>query len=109
MLDGPITLTRDGLYVAIRLSPRANADRLLAVAATAEGGQAIKVSVSAPPQGGRANEALLRLLAYTWHLPRRNLSIVAGATSRNKIVNVAGDPHRLFARLSGEIANLPSS
>ena len=95
--------------MAIRLSPRAKADRLLAVAATAEGGQAIKVSVSAPPQGGRANEALLRLLAYTWHLPRRNLSIVAGATSRNKIVNVAGDPHRLFARLSGEIANLPSS
>ena len=95
--------------MAIRLSPRAKADRLLAIAATAEGGRAIRVSVSAPPQGGRANEALLRLLAYTWHLPRRNLSIAAGATSRNKIVNVAGDPHQLFAQLSGEIANLPGS
>ena len=109
MLDGPITLTRDGLCVAIRLSPRAKADRPLAVAATAEGGQAIRVSVTAPPQGGQANEALLRLLAYTWHLPRRNLFIVAGATSRNKIVNVAGDPHQLFAQLSGEVANLPGS
>jgi len=109
LLDGPLTLTRDGLCVAIRLSPRAKADRLLAIGATAEGGRAIKVSVSAPPQGGRANEALLRLLAYTWHLPRRNLSIVAGATSRNKIVNVAGDPHQLFAQLSGEIANLSGS
>lgn len=109
MPDGPITLTRNGLWVAIWLSPRAKADRLLAVAPTARGGQAIKVSVSAPPQGGRANEALLRLLAYTWHLPRRNLSIVAGATSRNKIVNVAGDPHQLFAQLSGEVANLPGS
>jgi uncharacterized protein len=109
MPDGPITLIQDGLRVAIRLSPRAKADRLLAVAPIAEGGQAIKVSVSAPPQGGRANEALLRLLAHTWHLPRRNLSIVAGATSRNKIVNVAGDPHQLFAQLSGEVANLPGS
>jgi len=109
LLDGAITLTRDGLRVAIRLSPRAKADRLLAVAPTAEGGQAIKVSVTAPPQGGQANEALLQLLAYTWRLPRRNLSIVAGATSRNKIVNVAGDPHQLFAQLSGEIANLPGS
>ena len=109
MLDGPITLTWDGLCVAIRLSPRAKADRLLAIAATAEGGRAIKVSVTAPPQGCRANEALLRLLAYTWHLPRRNLSIAAGATSRNKIVNVAGDLHQLFAQLSGEIANLPGS
>ena len=109
MLDGPITLTRDGLCVTIRLSPRAKADRLLVIAATAEGGRAIKVSVSAPPQGGQANEALLRLLAYTWHLPRRKLSIVAGATSRNKIVDVAGDPHQLFAQLSGEVANLPDS
>ena len=109
MLDGPITLTRNGLRVAIRLSPRAKADRLLAVAATAEGRQAIKVSVTASAQGGRANEALLRLLAHTWRLARRNLSIVIGATSRNKIVNVAGDPHQLFAQLSGEIANLPGS
>ena len=95
--------------MTIRLSPRAKADRLLAVAATAEGRHAIKASVTAPPEGGRANEALLRLLAQTWHLPRRNLSIVAGATSRNKIVNVAGDPHQLFAQLSGEVANLPDS
>jgi uncharacterized protein (TIGR00251 family) len=95
--------------VAIRLSPRAKADRLLAVAGNSEGGRTIKASVTAPPEGGRANEALLRLLAQTWHLPRRNLSIVAGATSRNKIVNVAGDPHQLFAQLSGEIANMPGS
>ena len=107
MLDGAITLTRDGLRVAIRLSPRAKADRLLAVAPTAEGGQAIKVSVTAPPQGGQANEALLQLLARAWRLPRRGLSIVVGAASRNKIVRVAGDPDELIAKLSKEIASLP--
>lgn len=95
------------MRVAIRLSPRARADRLLAVAATTAGGRAVKASVSAPPQDGRANEALLQLIARAWRLPRRDLSIVGGAASRNKIVGIAGDPHALFARLSGELAGLP--
>lgn len=68
----------------------------------------IKVSVTAPAQDGRANEALLQLLAKAWRLPRRDLSIVVGAASRSKTVRVAGDPHQLIAKLSGEIASLPS-
>jgi uncharacterized protein YggU (UPF0235/DUF167 family) len=67
----------------------------------------VKASVTAPAQGGRANEALLQLLARVWRLPRRDLSIAVGAGSRNKIVCVAGDSHRLLAKLSDEIANLP--
>jgi uncharacterized protein (TIGR00251 family) len=104
--DDPFTLTRDGLRVAIRLLPRAKFDRLLGIAATPDGGRALKASVTAPAQGGRANEALLQLLARMWRLPRRDLSIVAGPTSRNKIVRVAGDPHELIGKLSGELATL---
>jgi len=104
-----ITLTRDGLRVAIRLAPRAKSNRLLGIAAAADGGRALKVSVTAPARDGRANEALLQLLARTWHLPRRDFSIVAGVTSRSKTVRVAGDPRQLIARLSAEIASLPGS
>jgi uncharacterized protein (TIGR00251 family) len=104
--DDPFTLTRDGLRVAIHLSPRAKSNRLLGIAAAPDGGHALKASVTAPPQDGRANEALLQLLARTWHLPRRDLSIVAGASSRKKTVRVAGDPHELSAKLSGELATL---
>jgi uncharacterized protein (TIGR00251 family) len=104
-----LTLTCDGLRVAIRLAPRAKSDRLLGIAAVADGGRALKVSVTAPARDGRANEALLQLLARTWHLPRRDFSIVAGVTSRSKTVRVAGDPHQLIARLSAEIASLPGS
>ena len=108
MPEGPITPTRDGVRVAIRLSPRARSDRLRGIAATAEGRRAITISVTAPAQDGRANEALLQLLARAWRLPRRDLSIVVGAASRNKIVRVAGDWHQLLAKLSGEIAGLPA-
>jgi uncharacterized protein len=109
LLDGPLTLSCEGVRVAIRLSPRARADRLQGLVTVAKGGQSIKVSVMAPPQEGRANEALLQLLSRAWRLPRRSLALVAGAASRNKTVSIAGNPQQLFAELSGQIADLPSS
>ena len=106
MPDGLITPTRDGVRVVIRLSPRAKSDRLRGIAATAEGGRAIKVSVTTPAQDGRANEALLRLLSQTWCLRRGDLSLGASAGSSSKIMRVAGDPQQLLAKLSSEIAGL---
>jgi uncharacterized protein (TIGR00251 family) len=53
-------------------------------------GAAWKVRVTAPPEAGRANEAVLDLLARTLELPRRNLAIEAGAASRDKIVSLVG-------------------
>ena len=100
-------MARDGLLVAIRLTPSAKADRIQAVAATAEGKRAISASVTAAPQDGRANQALLRLLARAWRLPRRDLTIVSGAASRHKTVRVVGDPLQLPSRLGAFLADLP--
>ena len=99
-------MAHDGLRVAVRLSPRAKLDRLLAVAA-APSGRVLRASVTAPPEGGRANEALLQLLARTWQLPRRDLSIISGSTSRDKAVRVVGDPQQLIDKITREIASLP--
>ncbi len=107
MSDGPLNVAGDGLQVAIRLSPRARIDRLVAVAPADEGGHALGATVTAPAEAGRANEALLQLLVRAWQVPRRDLSIIAGSTSRTKIVRVAGDPQRLVAQVAPEIARLP--
>jgi uncharacterized protein YggU (UPF0235/DUF167 family) len=69
----------------------------------------LKATVTAPPDAGRANEALLQLLARAWHIPRRDISIIHGFTSRNKAVRVAGDPQRLIEKIAPEIARLPGS
>ena len=53
-------------------------------------GSAWKVRVSAPPEGGRANQAVLGLLADTLGLPRRALSIANGLGSRDKVVACDG-------------------
>jgi uncharacterized protein len=107
LCDGPLKLAGNGLRVAIRLSPGAKADRLIAIGAAAGGRRVLKASVTAPPEAGRANEALLQLLSVSWHLPRRDLSIVLGLTNRSKVVHVAGDPQLLSEKISSEIAGLP--
>ena len=91
----------------MRLAPRASADRLIEIAVTAEGRRVLKASVTAPAQDGCANEALLQLLARAWRVPRRDLSIVAGSTSRSKTVRMAGDQQQLIDRIAPQIARLP--
>jgi hypothetical protein len=97
--DLPITATADGVRIAVRLTPRARAERIEGIAAGA-----LKVSVTAPPVDNQANQALLRFLARAWRLPGRDLSIAVGARSRNKIVHIAGEPVALMARLAIRIA-----
>lgn len=58
----------------------------------AAGAAYIKATVTAPAEGGKANAALLKLLAKTWKLPKTSLSIASGATSRHKVVHIAGQP-----------------
>jgi uncharacterized protein YggU (UPF0235/DUF167 family) len=53
-------------------------------------GASWKLRVAAAPEGGRANEAVVQLLAETLGVPRRNVAVVAGHTSRDKVVTVAG-------------------
>jgi uncharacterized protein YggU (UPF0235/DUF167 family) len=69
-------------------------------------GAMLKATVTAPAEAGRANEALLRLLARMWHLSRRDFSIIVGSTGRDKVVRVAGEPRQLFEQISSEIARL---
>ena len=53
-------------------------------------GDAWRVRVSAAPERGRANDELLELLARTLELPRPQLTLVSGATSRDKLVRLDG-------------------
>jgi uncharacterized protein (TIGR00251 family) len=53
-------------------------------------GEAWKVRVSAPAEDGRANDAVLALLAETLQVPRRDLVLAAGHSSRDKVVAFDG-------------------
>ena len=105
----PLTAVTGGVRIALRLTPRGRSDRIEGIARLADGMPVLRVSVGAPPEDGRANEALLRLLAKEWRLGRRDLSIAAGAKSRNKSVHAAGEPGELLRRIGAALAPLPRS
>jgi hypothetical protein len=65
-------------------------------------GEVWKLRVTAPAEGGRANAAVLRLLAETVHVPRRAVSLVSGSASRDKVVELRGvDLTEAERRLAG--------
>jgi len=61
---------------------------------------ALKAEITAPPEGGKANAAVIALLAEAWRLPKSSLSVLKGATSRDKTIAVAGDPVDLSQRIA---------
>jgi hypothetical protein len=69
--------------LCLRIQPGARRTAVLGV----WGGQ-LKVAVQAPPVDGQANEALLRWLAKTLELKRREVTLISGQTSRDKRVRV---------------------
>ncbi len=75
----------EGATLAIRAQPGAKKNAI-----GGEQGGALKVAVSAPPEDGRANEAILDLLRETFQLKRSRLEILKGQANRNKIVLIRG-------------------
>ncbi|MCC6316310.1 MAG: DUF167 domain-containing protein [Gemmatimonadaceae bacterium] len=74
-----------GLRFTVLVQPRASRTEL----SGAHGG-ALRLRVQAPPVDGAANDAVIAFLAETLGIRRRDVRIVAGETSRSKIVDVAG-------------------
>ncbi|MAF50082.1 MAG: DUF167 domain-containing protein [Rhodospirillales bacterium] len=99
-IASPVAVHAGGLRVAVRLTPKASRNGVNGIAADADGGARIKVSVTAPPESGKANAALIKLLSRQWKLPKSDISIIRGLTGRRKTVLVSGDPQELAARLA---------
>ncbi|MDP9269198.1 MAG: DUF167 domain-containing protein [Acidobacteriota bacterium] len=81
----PIHDDKLGASFAVRVHPRAKKDTVTGML-----GDALKLSLTAPPSDGRANHAAIEFLAGVLHLPRSSITIAAGQSSRNKVVRVTG-------------------
>ena len=78
-------MSHPNVRFAVRLTPRSAVERVESVV---DG--ALKVRVMAPAVEGAANASLIRVLADDLGIPRRDIRIVAGAASRQKLVVVEG-------------------
>jgi uncharacterized protein len=87
-----------GSTFAVKIHPRAKKNAI-----TGEVGDALKLSLTAPPVDGKANAACIEFFANLLKVPRSSVTIAAGQTSRNKVIRVAGlSAEELTKRLNME-------
>lgn len=91
--------TADGVRLAVKVTPRAARSEVQGIEVDAAGQAHLAVRLTAPPESGKANAALIKLLAKRWRLPASDFRLVAGATARRKVLHVQGPPGRLLALL----------
>jgi uncharacterized protein (TIGR00251 family) len=93
--DDPTFIRRTvtGVTIEVRAQPRARRTALECA------GGALKAQVTAPAEDGKANAALIELLAATWKLPKSTFAVMRGATSRDKVISIAGEPALLAAKI----------
>ena len=77
--------TSAGVTFSVRVHSRAKKNAI-----TGQVGDAIKVSLTAPPIDGRANDACIEFFAKLLKVPRSSVTIASGESSRNKVVRVEG-------------------
>ena len=78
----------DSRTIAVRLTPKASSERIGEVRNLPNGEEQLMVYVTAVPEDGKANEAMIRLLAKHFNLAPSRLSVVRGHTNRNKLVRI---------------------
>ena len=102
----PVTSKPDGVTISVRLTPKASVNRIQGLAEDAVGGVVLKTSVTAPPETGKANAGLIKLLAKAWSLPKTSLTVISGATDRNKVLHIEGDPGTLAKQVGAALKHL---
>jgi hypothetical protein len=92
-------LSAQGVGLTVRLTPKGGRDAIDGIETMADGRTVLKARVRAAPSDGDANDALVRLLADTLGVPRRDVAVTAGATARIKRLSVTGDAQKIIAAL----------
>lgn len=95
MQGGFYDQVQNGLKVRIRLTPSGRAMTIDGVMQNADGQGVLKVTVTTAPEDGKANKALIKLLAKEWKLAKSTLEVLQGQTSRNKTLLLSGDANQL--------------
>ena len=99
----PVRATADGAVLGVRLTPKSSRDEILGIE-TFGGVSVLKARVRALPEEGRANDALVKLIAKWLGVPPSTVSVAQGGNSRLKQVRIKGDADSLLARIAARLS-----
>lgn len=86
--------------IAVHVTPRSGRDEVSGVRADAAGADEVCVRVTAPPDGGKANKAVCKLVAEALGVPKSRVGVASGHTARRKRLSVEADQAQVDAWLT---------
>ncbi|MGI9382470.1 MAG: DUF167 family protein, partial [Methyloligellaceae bacterium] len=91
------------MALTVRLTPNARADEILSVDDAGERA-VLRAKVRAVPEKGKANAALIKLVAKWLGVPRTRVTCVAGGTSRVKTLQIEGESNDLITKINERLS-----
>jgi uncharacterized protein (TIGR00251 family) len=101
----PCRLGNDHLLLAVRLTPNGGRNAFDGMDVSADGLAHLKARVTAVPEKGKANKALIALLSKSLKIPKSLISVVSGDAARQKILRIDGDPEDLKSKIDALAAS----
>jgi uncharacterized protein len=99
-VSGALRLFEDHVTLSVRLTPNAGRDSIECVETDAAGETYLKARVTSVPEKGKANKALIALLAKALSIPKSSIALQGGETARKKILRIDGDPEDLKRKIA---------
>jgi uncharacterized protein len=99
MAAAGLRIHNDAVLFRIRLTPKGGRDDIEGWATASDGSSHLKARVRAAPESGKANAALIELIAKMLGISRLSVAITGGEKARLKTVVITGDTSQLVARL----------
>ena len=99
MTDRPWTVCGDRLTLHVRLTPKADRDRIDGIVEVADGRRVLAARVRAVPEKGAANKALAALIAKQLKIAKSSVGLASGSTSRIKALAIDDVSDELLDRL----------
>lgn len=105
---GPLRRSAKGLLVGLRVQPGASVNRIDGIVSDADGACRIAIRVTAAPEKGKANQAVIKLLSKAWKVPASHIEIATGAPQRNKTLLLTDSSEAMLTRLVEWLKTMPS-
>ncbi|MFN3833334.1 MAG: DUF167 domain-containing protein [Allorhizobium sp.] len=104
-MSGVVRINDDHILLAVRLTPNGGRESFDGIEIAGNGLAHLKARVTAAPEKGKANKALIAMLAKAIKVAKSTITVASGETSRQKILRIDGDPEdlkRLIDALTSE-------
>ena len=99
-MSGFYQILNDSILIHLKVIPNSSKNQIIGVLSDGKGGAYLKVKVTAIPESGKANKAIIKFLSKFWKIPSSKISVNSGKTSSIKTISIDSNSNEIIKLLS---------